>query len=162
MQIYDYSKASTHSRMGDYFFSYLLPCPHIEEYSNTLIKQVVFLIFIFNYIKGLAKKWPEMVVKWTIVTTRLGESVFITDLILFYSCFLNLQFLLKLVRVMWFCQLLLVEPIWFTHFPTIMFMSWFVIVLPVSTWNALPQNIDGWCCYHTQAVYVDEETANCP
>ena len=30
------------------------------------------------------------------------------------------------------------------------------------TWNALPQNIDGWCCYHTQAVYVDEETANCP
>ena len=39
----------------------------------------------------------------------------ITDLILFYSSFLNFQFLqcflLKLVRVMWFCQLLLVEPI---------------------------------------------------
>ena len=27
-------------------------------------------------IKGLAKKWPEMVTKWFIVTTRLGESVF--------------------------------------------------------------------------------------
>ena len=27
-------------------------------------------------IKGLSKKWPEMVVKRTIVTTRLGESVF--------------------------------------------------------------------------------------
>ena len=27
-------------------------------------------------LKGLAKKWPEMVVKWTIVTTRLGETVF--------------------------------------------------------------------------------------
>jgi hypothetical protein len=26
--------------------------------------------------KGLAKKWPEIVVKWTIVTHRLGESVF--------------------------------------------------------------------------------------
>jgi len=30
------------------------------------------------------------------------------------------------------------------------------------TWNALPQNINGWCCYHPQAVYIDEETANCP
>ena len=27
-------------------------------------------------LKGLAKKWPEMVVKWFIVTHRLGESVF--------------------------------------------------------------------------------------
>ena len=30
------------------------------------------------------------------------------------------------------------------------------------TWNALPQNINGWCCYHPQAVFIDEETANCP
>jgi hypothetical protein len=30
------------------------------------------------------------------------------------------------------------------------------------TWNELPQNINGWCCYHPQAVYIDEETANCP
>ena len=25
---------------------------------------------------GLAKKWPEMVLQWTVVTTRLGETVF--------------------------------------------------------------------------------------
>ena len=28
--------------------------------------------------KGLAKKWPEMVVTWIIVTHRLGELVFIS------------------------------------------------------------------------------------
>ena len=33
---------------------------------------------MWKILKGLAKKWPEIVVKWTIVTTRLGESVFIT------------------------------------------------------------------------------------
>ena len=27
-------------------------------------------------IEGVGQKWPEMVVKWTIVTHRLGESVF--------------------------------------------------------------------------------------
>ena len=27
-------------------------------------------------INGVGQKWPEMVVKWTIITTRLGESVF--------------------------------------------------------------------------------------
>ena len=36
---------------------------------------------LWNILKGLAKKWPEMVVKWTIVTTRLGELVFIITLL---------------------------------------------------------------------------------
>ena len=31
---------------------------------------------LWKILKGLAKKWPEIVVKWTIVTHRLGESVF--------------------------------------------------------------------------------------
>ena len=31
---------------------------------------------LWKILKGLAKKWPEMVVQWTIVTTRLGETVF--------------------------------------------------------------------------------------
>ena len=31
---------------------------------------------LWKILKGLAKKWPEMVVTWTIVTHRLGESVF--------------------------------------------------------------------------------------
>ena len=31
---------------------------------------------LWNILNGLAKKWPEMVVKWFIVTHRLGESVF--------------------------------------------------------------------------------------
>ena len=33
---------------------------------------------LWKILKGLAKKWPEMVVQWTIVTTRLGETVFST------------------------------------------------------------------------------------
>ena len=31
---------------------------------------------LWKILKGLAKKWPEMVVQWSIVTTRLGETVF--------------------------------------------------------------------------------------
>ena len=31
---------------------------------------------LWKILKGLAKKWPEMVIQWTIVTTRLGETVF--------------------------------------------------------------------------------------
>ena len=27
-------------------------------------------------IKGVGQKWPKMVVKWIILTTRLGETVF--------------------------------------------------------------------------------------
>ena len=34
---------------------------------------------LWKILKGLAKKWPEMVVQWTIVTTRLGETVFIRN-----------------------------------------------------------------------------------
>ena len=30
------------------------------------------------------------------------------------------------------------------------------------TWNALPQDINEWCCYYPQAYFIDEETANCP
>ena len=38
---------------------------------------------LWKILKGLAKKWPEMIVKVTIVTTHLGESVFIKDSIMF-------------------------------------------------------------------------------
>ena len=35
---------------------------------------------LWKILKKFAKKWPEMVVKTTIVTTRLGETVFTTIL----------------------------------------------------------------------------------
>ena len=32
---------------------------------------------LWKILSGLVKKWPEMVAKWTPVTTRLGVTVFI-------------------------------------------------------------------------------------
>ena len=35
---------------------------------------------LWKILSGLVKKWPEMVAKWTPVTTRLGVTVFIARL----------------------------------------------------------------------------------
>ena len=37
---------------------------------------------LWKILKKLAKKWPEMVVKTTIITTCLGETVFSVDILL--------------------------------------------------------------------------------
>ena len=52
------------------------PFNNFHKTEALLIQNDQWNLSFVKDIKGIGQKWPEMVAKWTIVTTRLGESVF--------------------------------------------------------------------------------------